>query len=71
MKIIIKHRKLIIIGGDLMHWLIRPAIGWGAWLLLHSVAIPAVYALGKSCGKKECPRKKQHTSQMEAIETAE
>lgn len=36
-----------------MHWLIRPAIGWGSWLLLHSVVIPAVYAAGKNCGKKE------------------
>jgi hypothetical protein len=41
-----------------MHWLIRPAIGWGAWLLLHSVAIPLVYAIGK----KDCPIR--HTQEM-------
>lgn len=41
-----------------MHWLIRPAIGWGAWLLLHSVAIPLVYTIGK----KSCMMK--HTKEI-------
>ncbi|QJW44346.1 hypothetical protein HA075_10425 [bacterium BFN5] len=55
-----------------MHWLIRPAIGWGAWLLLHSVVIPAVYAVGKGCGKKECCKKQHQGQKMTgAIETAE
>lgn len=38
-----------------MHWLIRPAIGWGAWILLHSVAIPLIYGLGK----KDCKLQKR------------
>ena len=38
-----------------------PAIGWGAWLLLHSVAIPLVYG----AGKKECSAKKQQQSNYE------
>ncbi len=55
-----------------MHWLIRPAIGWGAWLLLHSVVVPAVYAIGKCSGKKEgCKVKKLAKERLEALETAE
>lgn len=41
-----------------MNWLVMPAIGWGAWLLLHSIAIPLVYGLGK----KGCNMKRQQQS---------
>jgi len=44
-----------------LQWLIAPAIGWGAWLLLHSVAIPWVYARGK----KDCSVEKQQQSSYE------
>gem|GEM_PF-2959762 len=44
-----------------MNWLITPAIGWGAWLLLHSIVIPLVY----SSGKKECNMKKQEQASYE------
>ncbi|SMC99779.1 hypothetical protein [Sporomusa malonica] len=37
-----------------MHWLLmRPAIGWGAFLLIHALGIPAVYRIGKMCAAKE------------------
>lgn len=37
-----------------MHWLLlRPAIGWGAFLAIHAIGIPIVYALGKACKEKE------------------
>lgn len=52
-----------------MHWLIRPAIGWGAWLLLHSVVVPAVYAVGRSCGKMECSSKKHREQERLESET--
>lgn len=45
-----------------MHWLIRPAIGWGAWLLLHSVAIPLVYAIGRKGCTKACTMR--HTREI-------
>ncbi|MPM90493.1 hypothetical protein SDC9_137614 [bioreactor metagenome] len=62
----------IIMEVNRMHWLIRPAIGWGAWLLLHSVVVPAVYAIGKCSGKKEgCKVKKLAKERLEALETAE
>lgn len=55
-----------------MHWLLRPAIGWGAWLLLHSIVIPTVYAIGKGCGKKECCKIRHSVKRTSgAIETAE
>ncbi len=54
-----------------MHWLIRPAIGWGAWLLLHSVVIPAVYAAGKGCGRKEAWNAKYGVQEQSAGEIAE
>lgn len=39
-----------------MHWLlIRPAVGWGAFLLVHAVGIPLVYGLGKlACARRGC-----------------
>lgn len=36
-----------------MHWLlVRPAIGWGAFLLIHAIGIPLVYGAGKVCCAK-------------------
>lgn len=41
-------------GGDFMYGLlVRPAIGWGAWLLVHAIGIPFVYGVGKTCGMKK------------------
>ncbi|MDR3565651.1 MAG: hypothetical protein P4N59_30015 [Negativicutes bacterium] len=37
-----------------MYWLLmRPAIGWGAFLLVHAIGIPLVYGAGKSCAKRK------------------
>ncbi|HMM20323.1 MAG TPA: hypothetical protein PKA10_06260 [Selenomonadales bacterium] len=37
-----------------MYWLfMRPAVSWGAVLLIHAIGIPLVYAAGKACGRKE------------------
>jgi hypothetical protein len=37
-----------------MHWLLmRPAINWGTFLLVHAVGVPLVYHLGKACGIKK------------------
>ena len=37
-----------------MYWLLmRPAVGWGAFLLIHAIGIPLVYAAGKACAKKK------------------
>jgi len=37
-----------------MYWLLaRPAIGWGAFLLVHAIGIPLVYGMGKNCGMKK------------------
>lgn len=41
-----------------MYWmLMRPAIGWGTFLLVHAIGIPLVYGLGKACGTKEAGHK--------------
>lgn len=41
-----------------MHWLlVRPAIGWAAFVVVHAIAIPVVYAMGKACQKNECEQK--------------
>ena len=40
-----------------MHWLLmRPAVGWGAFLVIHAVGIPLVYAMGKACGMRKVQR---------------
>ncbi|MBP2662089.1 MAG: hypothetical protein H6Q71_37 [Firmicutes bacterium] len=40
-----------------MHWLlIRPAIGWGAFLLIHALGIPLVYKTGKAVSTKLRPQ---------------
>jgi hypothetical protein len=37
-----------------MHWLLmRPALSWGALLLVHAIGIPLVYGVGKACGAKK------------------
>ncbi|WP_371374754.1 hypothetical protein [Sporomusa aerivorans] len=37
-----------------MYWmLMRPVIGWGAFLLVHAIGIPLVYSLGKAVGKEQ------------------
>ncbi len=37
-----------------MPWLfMRPVVGWGAFLLIHAIGIPAVYKLGKMCAAKQ------------------
>ncbi|HWR07853.1 hypothetical protein [Sporomusa sp.] len=47
-----------------MYWmLMRPAIGWGTFLLVHAIGIPLVYGLGKACGAKEATRKLTGESQ--------
>lgn len=47
-------------GGDAMYWLLaRPAIGWGAFLLIHAIGIPFVYGVGKTCAMKKMQEKKQ------------
>ena len=37
-----------------MHWLLMPpAVGWGAFLLVHAIGIPIIYGLGKNMGKEK------------------
>ncbi|CUH97771.1 putative membrane protein [Propionispora sp. 2/2-37] len=37
-----------------MYWLLaRPAIGWGAFFLVHAIAVPFVYGVGKTCAMKK------------------
>jgi hypothetical protein len=36
-----------------MYWLMRPVFGWGAVLLIHAVAVPLVYRLGKAKGVRQ------------------
>ena len=44
-----------------MYWLLaRPAIGWGAFLLIHAIGLPFVYGVGKTCGMKK-------TNESEAV----
>lgn len=41
-----------------MHWLLmRPAVGWGTFLVVHAVGIPLVYILGKACGMKKSAKR--------------
>lgn len=35
-----------------MYWLMRPVVGWGAFLLIHAVAVPLVYGWGKAKGAR-------------------
>lgn len=43
-----------------MYWaLARPAIGWGAFLLVHAIGIPLVYGIGKTCGLKKTANEEQ------------
>lgn len=35
-----------------MYWLM-PTLGWGAVLLIHAVAVPLVYGLGKARGVRQ------------------
>ncbi|WP_169717897.1 hypothetical protein SPSIL_029330 [Sporomusa silvacetica DSM 10669] len=52
-----------------MHWLLmRPAIGWGAFLLIHALGIPAVYGLGKRCAEQKGHRQKAAGEPMEESE---
>ena len=40
-----------------MYWmLMRPAIGWGAFLLVHAIGIPLVYSLGKAVARDQVDR---------------
>ncbi|HWR41912.1 hypothetical protein [Sporomusa sp.] len=44
-----------------MHWLLmRPAVSWGAFLLVHAIGIPLVYGLGKACGVREANKEMIH-----------
>jgi hypothetical protein len=36
-----------------MYWLMRPVLGWGAVVLIHAVAIPLVYGIGKAKGVRQ------------------
>jgi hypothetical protein len=46
----------------LLHWLfMRPAVGWGAFLIVHAVGIPLVYVLGRACGMKKARKNYQLT----------
>jgi hypothetical protein len=51
-----------------MHWLLmRPAVGWGAFLLIHAVGIPLVYMMGKACAirKAQGPQSFEETPAVE------
>lgn len=40
-----------------MYWmLMRPALGWGAFLLVHAIGIPLVYSLGKAVARDQADR---------------
>lgn len=49
-----------------MHWLLmRPALNWGALLLVHAIGIPLVYGLGKASGSREAAHQKQEINEAE------